>query len=64
MYLLITLSIESKKVQFLAEKNKAFSEAWRSMNEERKAEYNARAKNEEAGKVSLLHSNKELVNIL
>jgi hypothetical protein len=34
------------------------------MNEERKAEYNARAKNEEAGKVSLLHSKKELVNIL
>ena len=56
------LSIESKKVPSLAEKNKAFSEAWRSMNEERKAEYNARAKNEEAEKVSLLPSKKELVN--
>ena len=57
-----SLLIESKKMQSLAEKNKAFSEAWKKMGEDKKEEYNSRAEKEEAEKISFPQSKMELVN--
>lgn len=44
------MSIESKKCETLAEKNKAFYIAWRNRDEESKEKYNDKAKIEEAKK--------------
>ena len=60
-YLPCKCSTESKKVQSLAEKNKAFSKAWQTMDEKKKEEFNTRAKNEEAEKVSSPESKMEMV---
>ena len=53
---------ESKELQSLVEKNKAYSEAWKNLNEGTKEQYNEKARIEEAEKHLVPQTRKELIN--